>query len=108
MGAGLGAPVRLHEDDDMQRLRELLMEQLHLVETGRHVALDRGCFEGGQWEVIGIDHVAIRAMGAPPGVGASRRAGQPASYRSLDIRCRWCCRAICRALWLPKCPSSTT
>src|SRR5262249_26335660 len=29
------------------------------------------------------------------------------SYRSLEIRCKPHWRAICRALWLPKCPSST-
>src|SRR3989442_10155759 len=30
-----------------------------------------------------------------------------ASYRSLAIRCRWLCRALCKALWLPQGPSST-
>src|SRR5262252_4084457 len=39
MGAGLGAQVRLGEDDDIQRLYELLVEQLHLVQAGLDVPL---------------------------------------------------------------------
>ena len=70
MGASLGAQVRLRDEDDIQRLRELLMEQWHLIDTGRHVPLARGLFEVWHWEVVVIDLVAIRAMGAPPGVGA--------------------------------------
>ena len=70
MGAGLGAQVRLHDDDDIQRVRELLMEQLCLVEAGLDVPLDRGLFEVWHRDVVVIDLVAILAMGAPPGIGA--------------------------------------
>src|SRR5712664_1333351 len=45
MGAGLSAQVRLRDDDGIQRLREPLMEQWHLRDTGRHVPLDRSLFE---------------------------------------------------------------
>ena len=44
MGAGLGAQVRLRDDDDMQRVRALFMEQLHLVCTGLYIPLHRGLF----------------------------------------------------------------
>ena len=70
MGTGLGAQVRLREDDDIQRLRELLMKQLHLIDTGLHVPLDSGLLEVQPGEVIVIDFVAILAMGTLPGVGA--------------------------------------
>src|SRR5215475_7134345 len=45
MGAGLGAQVALHDDDDIQRLRERLMEQGHLIDTGLYLSLDCGLFE---------------------------------------------------------------
>ena len=63
---GLGAQVCLHDDDDIQRLRELLMEQLHLRDTGLHLPLDRGRFEVGHREVVVIDLVAILAMRPRP------------------------------------------
>ena len=70
MGAGLGAQVRLRDDDDIQRVRELLMEQLRLVQAGLDVPLHRGLFEVWHRDVVVIDLVAILAMGAPPGIGA--------------------------------------
>jgi hypothetical protein len=70
MGSRLGAQVRLHDDDDVQRLRELLMEQLHLVEAGLHVSLDSGGFEGRQREGMVRDLGTILALGTPSGVGA--------------------------------------
>ena len=66
MGAGLRAQIRLRDDDDIQSVRELLMEQLHLIDTGLHVPLDRGLFEVWHWEVVVIDLVAILAMGPRP------------------------------------------
>ena len=54
MGSGLGAQVRLREDDDIQRLCELLVEQLRLVHTGLDVPLHRGLFEGVPREVVVI------------------------------------------------------
>ena len=70
MGAGLGAQVGLGDDDDIQRLRELLVEQLRLVQTGLDVPLHRGLFEVLPREVVVIHLAAILAMGAPPGIGA--------------------------------------
>jgi len=69
MGSGLGAQVRLRDDDDIQWLRALLMEQLHLVYAGLHVPLHSGLFEVLPWEVVVIHLVAILAMGASPGIG---------------------------------------
>jgi hypothetical protein len=45
MGVGLGAQIRLGDDDDMQWLRELFMEQVHLIDTGLPVPLASGLFE---------------------------------------------------------------
>src|SRR5262249_48977393 len=71
MGAGLGAQIGLHEDDDIQWLCELLMEQVHLIDTSLHVPFDRGLFEVFHGEGIIVDLVAILAVGSPPGVGTS-------------------------------------
>src|SRR6266478_2352463 len=67
MGAGLGTQVRLHDDDDIQWVRELLMEHLHLVYTGLYGPLYGGLFEVLHRDVVVIDLVAILAMGASPG-----------------------------------------
>src|SRR5262252_1994060 len=61
MGAGLGAQIRLDDDNDIQRLCELFMEQLRLIDTGLHGPLDRGLFEVWAWEVVVIDLGAILA-----------------------------------------------
>src|SRR5712691_757048 len=66
MGAGLGAQVRLGDDDDIQGLRELLMEQLCLVYTGLYMSFHSGFFEVLRWEVVVIHLVAILALGASP------------------------------------------
>jgi hypothetical protein len=76
MGAGLGTQVRLHDDDDMQWLRELLMEHVHLVETGLYVPLYGGLLEVLRRDVVVIDLVAILAMGASPGRGIGVGEGQ--------------------------------
>ena len=76
MGAGLGAQVRLGDDDDMQRLCELLVEQVCLRQTGLHVPLHGGLFEVWLWEVVIIHLTAIRAPGAPPGIGTGGGEGQ--------------------------------
>jgi hypothetical protein len=47
MGVGLGTQVGLGDDDDIQRVHELLMEQLHLVEASLHVPLYGGLFKVG-------------------------------------------------------------
>ena len=70
MGAGVGAQVGLGDDDDMQRLRELLMEQVHLVDTGLHMPLHRRLFEVLHGEVGVIHLVAILAMRTSPSIGA--------------------------------------
>src|SRR6516164_4635814 len=46
MGADVGAQVGLDDDDDIQRLRELLVEQLRLVDTGLDVPLQETTVEG--------------------------------------------------------------
>src|SRR5262245_45922069 len=43
MGLGLGAQVGLGDDDDIQELRALLMEQLHLVQAGLDGAIVKSC-----------------------------------------------------------------
>ncbi len=70
MGAGVGAQVGLGDDDDIQRLCELFVEQLRLVETGLDVPLHRGLFEVLHGEVVVIHLVAILAMGTSPGIGS--------------------------------------
>ena len=76
MGAGVGAQVGLGEDDDMQRLHELLMEHLHLVQAGLDVPLHGGLFEVWHWEVVVIHLVTILAPGTSPGIGAGGGEGQ--------------------------------
>src|SRR5262249_40129519 len=71
MGAGLGTQLRLGDDDNIQRLPELFMETLPLIDTGLHVPLDSGLFEGGYGEVVGIDLVAILATRPAADIRAS-------------------------------------
>lgn len=70
MGLGLGAEVRFDNDDHSQRLRELLMKPLRLVEAGLDVPLHGGLLQVWQWDVVIIDLAAIRAMGTPSSLGA--------------------------------------
>src|SRR5712691_2943027 len=69
MGAGLSVQVGLGDDDDIQRLRELLVEQLHLVQAGLEVPLHGGLFEVLHREVVVIYLVAILATGTSSGIG---------------------------------------
>ena len=52
MGTGLGAQVGLGDNDDIQGLRELLVEQLHLVQACLDVPLHGRLFEVLHWEVV--------------------------------------------------------
>ena len=52
VGAGLGAQVGRGDDDDLERLLELLVEQLRLVDIGLDVPLQRGLFEVLPGEVV--------------------------------------------------------
>jgi hypothetical protein len=70
MSVSLGAPIGLDEDDDIQRLRELFMEQLRLVEPGLDLALYGGRDKVLHWEVVIRYFAAILATGAPPGIRA--------------------------------------
>ena len=76
MGASLGAQVGLGEDDDMQRVCELLLEQLPLVQAGLDGPLHGGLFEVWHWEVVVIHLVAILATGTSPGIEAGVGEGQ--------------------------------
>src|SRR5215475_9059716 len=69
MGSGLGAQVGLGEDDDIQRLCELFVEQLHLVHAGLDVPLHRGLFEVLRRQGVVSHLAAILATGTPPGIG---------------------------------------
>src|SRR5262249_13509960 len=71
MGARLGVQVGLSDDDDIQRLRALLVEQLRLIDPGLDVPLHGGLCEVLPWEVLVIHFVAILAMGTAPRIGAS-------------------------------------
>src|SRR5207244_10205620 len=64
MGAGLGTQVRLHEENNMQGLRALLREHLHLVYTGPYMPLHGGLFEVLRWDVVVMDLTAVLALGA--------------------------------------------
>src|SRR5688500_5912452 len=75
-GVRLSAQVGLGNDDDIERLLELLVKQLRLVETGLDVPLYRGLFEVVPREVVVIDLVAILAMGPSPGIGSGVREVQ--------------------------------
>src|SRR5439155_6071207 len=76
MGAGLGVQVRLRNDDDMQRLRAFLGEQLRLGEAGLDVPVHGGVVEIRLWEVVVINLAAIRATGTAPSRGAGGGEGQ--------------------------------
>jgi hypothetical protein len=60
----------------MQGVRARLMEHVPLGETGLSVPLSGGLCEVWRRDVVGIDRVAIRAMGASPGLGTGGGAGQ--------------------------------
>jgi hypothetical protein len=67
---GVRLQVGLDADDDMERVRELLVEPGGLVEAG----LDRA-FDGGGWEIpiragAVIQRAAVRATWATPGIRA--------------------------------------
>lgn len=70
MGASLGTQVGLRDDDDIQRVRELLMEQLYLIETGLQMPLDRRLLQVLHGEVVVSDLGAILATGTSSGIGA--------------------------------------
>ena len=53
----------------MQRLCELLVEQLHLVHMGLEVPLHRGLFEVLRRQGVVSHLAAILAPGPPPGIG---------------------------------------
>jgi hypothetical protein len=69
-------PVRLDDDDDIQRVCECLVEPWRLVQTGLDVSLHRGCFAALCREVVVLQRAAILAMRPPPGLGASIGAVQ--------------------------------
>jgi hypothetical protein len=54
----------------MQRLRELLMEELRLVEAGLDVPLHGGLLQIWPWDVVIIDLAAILARATPSSLGA--------------------------------------
>src|SRR3989442_2976933 len=68
MGAGLRVQVCLRNDDDIQRLREFLVEQLRLVQAGLDVPLHEGLFEIWLRDVVVMHLVAILAPWAPPSI----------------------------------------
>ncbi len=70
MGTGLGVQVRLRNDDDIQRLRAFLVEQLRLVEAGLDVPVHGGVFEIRLWYVVVVNLAAILATGTSPSIGA--------------------------------------
>lgn len=63
MGAGLRVPVRLRHDDDMQRLRAFLVEQLPLGQAGLDMPRHEGLFEIVPRDVVVRHLVAILALG---------------------------------------------
>ena len=71
MGPGLGTQVGLGDDDDIQGLRKLLVEHLHLVQAGLDVPLDGRLFERVHREVVIIHLGAILAPGTSPRIGTS-------------------------------------
>ena len=70
MGPSLGVQVGLDDDDDIQRLRELLVEQLCLVDTGLDRPFHSSVYEGLLWQVRVSYLAAILAPGPPSGIGA--------------------------------------
>jgi hypothetical protein len=72
MGTGLGAQVGLGDADDIQGLRELLVEPLHLVQAGLAVPLHSRLFEVLHREAVVIHLGAILATGTSPRIGTSR------------------------------------
>jgi hypothetical protein len=70
MGAGLGAPIGLHDDHDIERLYDLFVEQVCLVNAGLDGPLHGGFFEILPWQIPIIDLAAILAPRAAPGIGA--------------------------------------
>jgi site-specific DNA recombinase len=71
MGACLGTQVGLGDDDDIQGLRKLLVEHVHLVQAGLDVPLDGRLFERVHREVVIIHLGAILAPGTSPRIGTS-------------------------------------
>jgi hypothetical protein len=70
MGVGLCAQVGLDDDDDMQRLRELLVQQVRLVYARLDLSFYGCLLEVLRWHV-GIIHLAtVLATRPPSGIGA--------------------------------------
>ena len=108
MGTGQRAQVGLGDDFDIQRVLELLVEQVCLMYTCLDVPLPR-FFEVLHREVVVIDLVAILALGTTANIGTSvgeveRRIAPQLGGNEMQARIP---SAISRASWLPKCPSST-
>src|SRR5262249_33565192 len=76
VGTGLGAQVSLDDDDDIQWLRELLVEQWHLVQAGLDVPPPRRLFLGFCRGGGGSYLVALLSPGASPRLGARSRGVQ--------------------------------
>jgi hypothetical protein len=70
MGAGLRAPVRLHAEEDMHRVRDLLVEQLRLGEARLDVPVHGGVFELPLGKVVVSNLAAILATGTSPSLRA--------------------------------------
>jgi len=62
MCPSLGVQVGLDDDDDVQRLRELFVPQLRLVQAGLDVSCDSGLFEILLWPIVVIELAAKLAM----------------------------------------------
>jgi hypothetical protein len=77
MGTGLGTQVGLRDDDPIQRVLELLVEQVHLVATCLDMPLHCPRCEILCREVVVIDLVAVlatrTASGIVAGVGERQR-----------------------------------
>ena len=71
MRSRLCLSVRFDDEDDMQRVHELLVEQLYLVQSSLDVLLHSGLFEVLHREVVVIHLVAIRAMWTTTSIQAS-------------------------------------
>jgi hypothetical protein len=105
MCLGVRLQVSLDEHDPMQRVRELLVEQVGLVQAGLDRAFNRGGLELLLREAAVIPLAALLALWATPGIRAcvghrESRSGAPLGDQRHTAR-------LGQAVWWPTCPAST-
>ena len=69
MGAFVGLEGCFHDDDDIERLRKLLVQHLDLVHVGLDMVFDTTLFQVATWNVGSIQFAPVLATPTCTGIG---------------------------------------